>query len=110
MSIGGKGLRDWLLQRATAVWLAVFIFFLIYFFLSHAPVEYQAWHDLFQKPAMKVATIVSVFALVLHAWLGLWTVITDYIHHTFSRLIIQGTVMLALFSYLVWAFIILWGL
>jgi succinate dehydrogenase / fumarate reductase membrane anchor subunit len=110
MSFGGKGMRDWLIQRATAVWLGLFCIYFIYFFATHSPVQYSDWNALFKLPLMKVATIVSVFALVLHAWVGLWTVLTDYVHHTFVRMIFSAAILTVLFGYLIWTLMILWGL
>lgn len=110
MSIGGKGIRDWLIQRATAVWLLAVCVFFIYYFFTQTPIDYKAWRALFSLPLMKLATVVTILALVLHAWIGLWTVVTDYIHKSFLRLIVLGAIILALLGYMVWTFMILWGL
>ena len=109
-SLTGNGLKDWLIQRVTAVYLAVYSLFIVGFILSHPQLDYHQWLALFTHPAMKLASILSLFAILLHAWVGLWTVTTDYIKPTGLRIIIQMAILGILLLLFIWGIMILWGL
>jgi succinate dehydrogenase / fumarate reductase, membrane anchor subunit len=109
MSYSGNGFRDWLVQRVSAVVLAAYVLFLIAFTLSHDTISYNLWHDLFACLAMKIATLVVLLCLLLHAWIGVWTIFTDYVKPTCLRIMLEVTVILALVTYFFWGLLILWG-
>lgn len=46
-SLTGNGLKDWLIQRVTAVYFAVYSFFIIGFLLLHPELGFAQWHALF---------------------------------------------------------------
>lgn len=108
-SLTGNGLKDWLIQRATAVFFAAYVFFLLGFFVMHPGLNYEQWHTLFANPLVQIASVIALLALTLHAWIGIWTVTTDYMKCTALRLSVQLVVFLWLLSQLIWGFMILWG-
>lgn len=108
-SLTGNGLKDWLIQRVTAVYFAVYTAFLFGFFVMHPQLDYQQWHTLFTHPAVQIATLISLVALSLHAWIGIWTVTTDYIKCTVLRLSVQLFVVLWLLIQFIWGVMIVWG-
>jgi succinate dehydrogenase / fumarate reductase membrane anchor subunit len=74
------GLRAWMLQRASAVYMLTFIaFFLIHFFLD-PPHSYVAWRGWMRSPGVSIATCVFFVALLVHAWVGVRDVVMDYVH------------------------------
>lgn len=108
-SLTGNGLKDWLIQRVTAIYLALYtVIFLVVWFKS-SPWNFVAWTVLFQTPWFQIATALALFALLFHAWIGLWTVTTDYIKNTALRLAIQGLVLFVLLSQLIAGFMMIWG-
>lgn len=109
MSLGGKGIRDWIFQRVTAVFLTGYIFFLLYFWLTHSGAATTEWQDLFFNPWMKVSTLVAFSALFVHVWIGMWTIITDYVPAYCLRLFLLSVVGFCLLGYLGWGLTILWG-
>jgi succinate dehydrogenase / fumarate reductase membrane anchor subunit len=109
-SLGRSGLQDWLIQRITAVILAAYIIFLVGYFFYYPEIHFEQWQILFKSIWMRYATFIALLSLVAHAWIGVWTIITDYIKPVFLRLITQVIIFLALFFYLVWGLEILWGL
>lgn len=109
-SLTGNGLKDWLVQRATAVYLAVYALFLFGFIFCHPQMSYDTWLGLFHCSLMKIATIIAILAILLHAWIGLWTVSTDYISCTMLRLSTQLLVLTWLLGQFIWSLMILWGL
>lgn len=111
-SLGRSGLQDWLIQRVTAIILAGYFGFMTIYLamakylnqLSHA-----RWHALFENPIMKFFTLLVLLSLMAHAWIGFWTVSTDYLKPVAIRLPIQMCMMLFLFANLVWGSFILWS-
>lgn len=104
-----RGLREWLAQRVTAVLIAVYTVFLITYLLKHPDASYEQWKSLFVCTWMKVATMIVIISIVWHAWIGLWTVFTDYVKCHIARLILQIGVILLLAAYFIWVIDILWG-
>ena len=108
-SLSRNGLRDWLIQRVTAIVMAIYCIVLIAYVLSVDHLSYQFWHDLYHHTAIRVLSFVVVFSIVLHAWIGLWTVYTDYIKLHFLRLFLQIFTFLSLMAMLAWSIVILWS-
>lgn len=108
-SLTGNGLKDWLLQRVTAVYLAVYTVFFLCFLLCHPDLNYHEWTALFQSVWFQMASLIGLLAFLIHAWIGIWTVTTDYIHCKVIRLSVQGLVALFLLAQLIWGFMMFWG-
>lgn len=108
-SLTGNGLKDWLIQRATAVYFAGYTIFLFAFLLLHPNLNFAQWHTLFVDPIFQIATVIGLLALSFHAWIGIWTVTTDYISCTAIRLSVQLIVVLWLLGQFIWGLMIVWG-
>ncbi len=108
-SLTGNGLKDWLIQRITAVYLAMYSGLLLVVCFKCSPWSYETWTALFQTSWFQITTALALFALLFHAWIGLWTVTTDYIKSTALRLTVQGLVLFVLLSQLIAGFMIIWG-
>lgn len=107
-SLTGNGLRDWLIQRLSALILAAYALFLLAYIIFCAP-DFTAWQALFRHEFMRVFTVLALLSMVYHTWIGLWTVFTDYIKCAYLRLLLQTLVVLVLLGYLVWGIDIVWG-
>lgn len=108
-SFSGNGLKDWLLQRITAVILIAYILYLTLFFVGHYPLHFSQWEAFFEKTWTRVLSFLSLLSLVVHAWIGIWTCITDYIKCTVIKMVVHVTVIMALIGYLGWGILIFWG-
>lgn len=109
-SYSGNGVRDWLIQRVSAIILAVYALFLLGFFLFNPYMDYVTWGGLFAHTSMKIFSLLALLALIGHAWIGVWTVLTDYVKPYPLRIIIQVLVIVALLTYLIWGVDILWSI
>ncbi|MDF3054117.1 MAG: succinate dehydrogenase [Gammaproteobacteria bacterium] len=109
-SLTRSGLRDWLVQRITAIVLAGYVIFLVGFFMLNQPMSFGLWTALFQNGFMRIFTFLALLSMVYHTWVGMWTVLTDYINCPRFRLLLVIVIVLSLFSYLAWAVAIVWGL
>lgn len=109
-SLTGNGLRDWVTQRLSAFLVAVYAIMLLGFFMTHSPLSYGEWHKFFQCSVVRVFSLIFIFSLVLHAWIGVWTVTTDYLKCTVLRIIVQLGFALMLVICLAWGIDIFWGM
>jgi succinate dehydrogenase / fumarate reductase membrane anchor subunit len=104
----GIGLRDWLIQRFTAVYLAIYTVFL-FVFCVRSPLTFEAWQGLFSHIFMHICTLFALVCIAFHAWIGLSTVLTDYVKCSVIRVFVQAAILFVLFGYGVWGIMILWG-
>jgi succinate dehydrogenase / fumarate reductase membrane anchor subunit len=108
-SLTGQGLKDWFIQRITAAYLFLYTLGLFTFAGRHFPLDYATWQGLFHCGLVKIATILALLAVLLHAWIGIWTVTTDYIKCTCLRVSVQLLVMLLLLSQFLFGLIVIGG-
>lgn len=108
-SLSRSGLSDWVIQRVTAIVLGLYIIFLFGYFVMHPQLDFTTWKALFSCNVFRIISFLAFFSLVLHTWVGIWTVLTDYIHGAYVRLFLQVLVILSLVGFLVWAINIIWG-
>lgn len=74
-----NGLRSWLIQRLSAVYMAGFIVAVIIAMSLCFPATYKQWHDWVAHPVANVAMAVFIISLMFHAWVGMRDVIIDYV-------------------------------
>ena len=103
------GLRDWLIQRVTAVMMVAYVLLLVGMVIVWAPAGYADWKLLLGNGWMRIATFLFMTGLYWHAWVGMRNISMDYIHATGVRLFVQAGVILSLLFYAVWTADILWG-
>ena len=108
-SLTGNGLKDWLIQRISALYFAFYSLFLLGFILAHPHLEYSQWYALFNCMVFQIASVCALLMLILHAWIGLWTVTTDYLKSTAIRLSVQALIFFLLLTQFIWGLMIVWG-
>jgi len=108
-TVGRNGVHDFILLRASAVILALYTIFLAGFFVVTSDVTYEVWTGFFSCLSVKVFTLLALFALVVHAWIGVWQVLSDYIKPAFIRGLLQFIFSITLLGYIAAGFIIVWG-
>jgi len=106
--VGRSGVQDWLIQRVSAIILAGYILFIMAYLIFHSEHNYENWRMLFRSDWVRYANLLALLSLIAHAWIGVWTVITDYIKPVIIRIALQLIVFLALLAYLVWGMKIIW--
>lgn len=105
---GRSGVQDWLIQRGTAIVLAGSAVLLAIFLITHRPLHYEVWKALFAKHWVQYIGILSIFSLLAHTWIGVWTISTDYIKPVVLRVFVQGIVMSLLIVEMIWGIRIIW--
>lgn len=109
-SLGRSGLQDWLIQRVSAIVLAIYTICLLAYILYQPYFYYQDWLSLFKTDWMRYATFVTLLSLIAHAWVGVWTITTDYLKPVVLRFIAQVAFILVLLGCLIWGIRIIWSL
>ena len=102
------GLRDWLVQRITAVVMAVYSVVAVAVFISNENITYSVWRDLFAQGWMRVATLLFAASVAWHAWVGVRDILMDYIKPAGLRLALEVLVVLTIAAYVGWTIQILW--
>lgn len=67
-----SGLRAWLVQRVTAVYMLLSLIFLL-----DRPTSYLAWHTWIVNPVVSIPAFVFCATLLTHMWVGLRDVILN---------------------------------
>jgi len=108
-SKGYAGLRNWLMQRLTAVIMALYSVALAVMLISQQPTRFEQWQAMFSPLWMRVATLLFLFSLFIHAWLGVRDIFKDYVPNLKVRALLQSLLVLALIAYSVWSVNIVWS-
>lgn len=104
-----SGLREWVLQRFTGIYIGLYFLFIIFYFFSNGGFIYINFFNLFSSFYFKLFSILFVFSIILHASIGLGIIITDYIKNTFFRVFLDFFVNIILLFYIFFIMQILWG-
>jgi succinate dehydrogenase / fumarate reductase membrane anchor subunit len=108
-TVGRSGVHDFILIRASAVVLAAYVLFMAGFFITTPMVTFEIWQGLFANSAMKVFTLVSLFSVLIHAWIGVWQVLSDYVKPALLRGALQFIFTITLLVYFTAGVLTVWG-
>ena len=103
------GVRDWLVQRISAVLLLAYIIVLAILILKQTSLNYASWQQIFSPTWFKIASLIAILSVCMHAWVGVWTIFTDYVNYSIVRFVLMLISVIALVGYFVWCIQILWG-
>ena len=120
LSFSRSGLADFVTQRVSACIMAAYTLVLTWFF-STTEISYAVFSSFFSSTPMQIFSTMTLLSILAHAWIGLWTVGTDYIRSahlefipglakfsTAIRFLYQVACLLIMFIYLVWAMKLIW--
>lgn len=107
------GVKDWVLQRITAVILVIYTLVLGIGALITPEFTYENWVRLFNFevlsfPLGKLLAMLAFISLAYHAWIGVRDIWMDYVKPTGIRLALQVLTVLWLVGSVVYAAQILW--
>ncbi|MFO7543046.1 MAG: succinate dehydrogenase, hydrophobic membrane anchor protein [Thiobacillus sp.] len=111
VAIGGyhSGTGDWLVQRATAILLAVALPGLMIPFFSAMPVDFSGWQALFAPLWYRVLIVLTGVALALHTWIGMRDVLIDYVPPIPLRMFLYLFLIVTLSGSVAWLVAIMFG-
>ena len=108
-SAGRNGVHDFLLIRASAIILVLYTLLIAGFFILTPTVTFDVWHSFFANTSVKVASLLALISLLVHGKIGVWQVLSDYVKPAFLRGALQFLFSVLLLAYLVFGFLIVWG-
>jgi len=105
------GFSDWAWQRATAITMVIYSLLLVVRCFVDAPrAGFEGWHDWFLPLWFRAVTLLFLWALIYHAWLGVREILMDYVHHIGIRAKLQSLFGLVLVGDAAWATYIVWSI
>jgi len=107
MTFRASGMRAWLLQRLSSVYMAVFIVVSLFWFATNDAITYTAWRELLGQPVVAVAVVLFFGSLLVHAWIGMRDVLIDYVPIMSLRLVILLGIAVFLIAMGIWVAFIL---
>ncbi len=114
-NFGRSGVSDWLVQRVSGVILLAYFLFIGCRLLS-GDVDYPSWKALFEQTWVKVFTLLALLSVAAHAWIGMWSVLTDYLTERMLgttgnvlRITLEVLLVITVIVYVIWGVQILWG-
>lgn len=103
MSRQAHGLRAWLLQRFTALYIVLFLAYLLQRFYTYPVQDFGAWQTWITDPLVNLTTGLFILSILMHAWVGIRDVIMDYVQHTGLRVAMFAAVALTLIGCGLWS-------
>ncbi len=104
-----SGLREWIIQRFTGLYIGIYFLFIFYYLFFCDGLNYNNWSVLFLSFFFKILTLLFVFSLILHSSIGMGIILTDYIKNSYIRVFFDFFINLILLSYIFSVMQILWG-
>jgi succinate dehydrogenase / fumarate reductase membrane anchor subunit len=84
-----SGLGEWLLQRVSALYMGVFVFYVALRLLVAPIADYAAWRGWFFAGAVRLGFALFFASLLIHSWVGMRSVFMDYLKPIWLRFLAQ---------------------
>lgn len=107
-TVGRNGVHDFLLIRATAIILTLYTIYIVSF-CAFNDINYLSWSSFFDSTFTKAFSMLALTCILIHGWIGLWQVLTDYIKPTLLRGALQLVLVAVLMVYFFSGLFVLWG-
>ncbi len=108
-ALGRNGIHDWLLLRGAAMIITLYVLYLLGFILMSGHLTYDVWRGFFASPFTKVVTLLTLFSILVHGWIGMWQVLTDYVKPLAGRLLLQLAIVVTLLVYAIYGTVVVWS-
>jgi succinate dehydrogenase / fumarate reductase membrane anchor subunit len=96
-------LKAWVVQRVTAVYLALFGSYVVLYFVFSPPADHAALRGWVGQPLVGVGLLLMVVLLLSHAWVGIRDVFMDYMRPLGLRVAALSVVALVFLASGLWA-------
>ena len=74
-----KGSFIWYTQRYTSILILSYLIYILSFIFTNQDINFFSWSDFFLSFQVRFLSSIVFLVIVLHAFIGLWTVGTDYL-------------------------------
>lgn len=102
-----EGLRPWVIQRVSAVYITLFILYMLYCGVTATVTAFEPWRAWLFNPINSVGVCLFIIAVLFHAWIGMRDVVLDYVHNIMLRILVLALILGVLAGSGLWAFRIL---
>lgn len=99
---GLQGLRPWIMQRITAVYIALSLFYFALCLLLADSFSASDWITWVATPFNNIALGLFLLAVIWHAWIGVRDVVLDYLPNVMARILALSLVGLVLLGSALW--------
>lgn len=99
-----EGLRPWVIQRVSAVYMVLFFIYVAYCYMAADTIGYEAWKNWLFTPFNTTVVGIFIIAVLFHAWIGIRDVVLDYIHNILLRIFALGILLGVLIGSALWVF------
>ena len=103
------GVRDWIWQRLSAVVICLYAVPLLAYWFLYPHAGFTDWYAYLMHPLNRVLGSLCVLAIIVHAAIGLWVVLTDYVKPVILSKVLVICINALLLLEAIWAFFIFWG-
>jgi len=104
-----QGMRTWILQRLTALYLLGYLVVFTIYLTGLPDADFTDWRARFSEPMANIATLLFFYSLLFHAWVGVRDILIDYVHLSSLRLALWAVISLALIVMAIWVTMILFS-
>lgn len=109
------GTFDFIVQRCTAVIMAIYTLVLFIGVLFTSDMNFESWQNLFVfrwgvVPVGQLLATLAFFSLAWHAWVGIRDIWMDYVQPVGLRLFLQVLTVLWLMGSIIYFAKVLWSL
>lgn len=109
------GTIDFIVQRVTAVIMAVYTLVLFFGVMFTSQLNFESWRNLFtftcfSLPVGQLLATLAFLSLAWHAWIGVRDIWMDYVRATGLRLFLQVMTILWLLGSVIYFAKILWSI
>ncbi|MBV6273815.1 succinate dehydrogenase, hydrophobic membrane anchor protein [Alcaligenaceae bacterium CGII-47] len=109
------GTRDFIVQRMTAVIMAVYTLVLVFYTVFGSSLDFESWRAFFifkvgVLPVGQLLATVVFISIAWHAWVGVRDIWMDYARSDGLRMILQALTVMWLAAAVVFFAQILWSL
>jgi len=103
-SPGLQGLRPWIIQRVSAVYIALYIIYFTLLVFIDNPVSAEDWSSWVVMPLNNISLGLFLVAVLWHAWIGVRDIVLDYVPNVVSRLMVLTIVGCIILGSGLWGF------
>ena len=105
-----SGIKDWLWQRISAIIFLLYFLTVIVFWFFNGYADFFEWRNFLLNLPMQIFATLAIFSFMIHAWIGLWTIYTDYIKNTIMKQSFILATIVLIFLYALVSLYLIWGI
>lgn len=103
-SPGLQGLRPWIIQRVSAVYIALYVIYLFFILMTSNPLNPEDWVAWVANPVNNILIGLFLIATLWHAWIGIRDIVLDYVPNVVGRLLVLTVIVCIIVGSGLWGF------